>query len=123
MTVAANLLDAANLAAPNVEAKWVANTLAANVASFVTDVNASFLESRPSDHPIGNWIAVISALQPTIVNIGAVGVLMVGSIWPKELATQYIYRMFKLANLYVAGGFITAGQGTVLLTAYNARFG
>lgn len=124
MTVAANLLDAADKAARNIEAKWIANTLAANVAGFVNDLASVFVDGTTNDHPLLNWLGVLIGVQPTIVTYSGADQTAVGAIMPKELVTQYVYRLFKFANVYRNTlALMTAGQATSLLAAYNTRFG
>jgi hypothetical protein len=124
MTVAATLLEAANLTPQNLRALWEADTLQARVIAFWQAINPSFREEIINDRPIGDWIAVISALAPSILlfaDNAAPGATpwAGGTITTFSLAVDYIYRLCKFAFYYQ---LITPVQKTAILTAYNAQF-
>jgi hypothetical protein len=124
MTVAIDLLAAANLAPQNLRVLWEADTLQAKTTAFWQAINPSFNEQITNDHPVANWIAVIAALAPSILpfaanaNPGATP-WAGGTITTFELAVDYVYRLCKFAYYYQ---LITPTQKAAILTAYNAQF-
>lgn len=119
MSVAVDLLDAANKAPQNLRAKWVANTLQTAVTNFAADLATTFVEQTPNDRPIGDWLAIIAAFAPSILPFAST---TAGTITQVSLAYDYVYRLCKFAYYYHAQGLITNTQRTAILTAYNARF-
>jgi hypothetical protein len=123
MTVAADLMDAANLAEDNLFPLWKADTLQAKVTAFWQAINPVFPDEDAPSRPIGAWVAIIAAFAPTILPFNNIGI-DVGSntIVTFQQAVQYIYRICKLGFALNAQAFITPSQSTALLAAYNAQF-
>lgn len=124
MTVAADLLEAANLTPQNLRIRWEADTLQTRMIAFWQAINPSFDEQTPNDHPVADWIAVIAAFAPAILpfaanaNPGATP-WAGGTITTFELAVDYVYRLCKFAFYYT---LITPAQKATILAAYNAQF-
>ena len=124
MTVAADLLEAANLTPQNLRPLWEADTLQAKMLAFWGAINPAFEEQNPNDHPVADWIAIIAALTPSILpfaanaNPGATP-WAGGTITTFELAVDYVYRLCKFSYYY---GLISPAQKTAILAAYNAQF-
>lgn len=124
MTVAADLLDAANLTSQNLRPLWEADTLKPKMIAFWQQIQGSFQEQIPNDKPIINWIAIIAAFSPFILNFAdnkAPGVTPYagGTITTFSTAVDYIYRLCKFGFYYT---LITPTQKAALLAAYNAQF-
>lgn len=115
MAVAADLLEAANIAQSNLFALWQADTLEAAVVAFVEALNSGFSEETPNNRPVGNWLAIIGAFAPTIEAFAE----EVGSEDTLQEAIDYIYRFCKFSYYY---DLISPAQKTAILTAYNAQF-
>jgi len=124
MTVAVDLLDAANLTPQNLRPLWEADTLQTKMISFWQAIDPSFEEQIQNDHPVADWIALIAALAPAILpfadtsNPGATP-WAGGTITTFELASDYIYRLCKFGFYYM---LITPAQKATILAAYNAQF-
>jgi hypothetical protein len=124
MTVALTLFEAANLAPQNLRVLWRANTLQTRMVNFWQAINPSFEEQIPNDHPIADWIAIISAFSPSILlyadtkGPGATPYAG-GTISTFSTAVDYVYRLCKFAFEYQ---LITPAQKAVILAAYNAQF-
>lgn len=118
MTVAADLLDAANKAPQNIRALWQANTLQTKLVAFWQAISPSFSEQTPSDRPIGDWIAIIASLAPSVLPYAST---TTGTITEASLAYDYVYRLCKFAYYYHLQGLITNAQRTAILAAYNAQ--
>ena len=116
---AADLTQAANDAASNLAVLWAADTLKAKVTTFWQAIDPVFPESSPGNKPIGDWIAIIAALAPTILAYEQSDRQGVGSVTTYNLAVDYVYRLCKFAAVYDG---ITGAQQTQLLAAYNAAF-
>lgn len=97
---------------------WQADTLQADVIAFYEQALAAVPSDIPNNLPLANWIAVIAAFAPSIQAYGAVPTIN-GSLAAYEVATDYVFRFYKLAAYLSAQGLITAGQATALLAAYN----
>lgn len=128
MTVAANLLEAANLTAANLYPLWVNDTLKDQVAGFAAApaLVAAFEEAVPSNHPVGNWLAVIAAQATTILDY-VQGTFSgspygIGTITAMNAAVDYIYRLCKVAYALSLQGLISGAQASALLAAYNSFF-
>ena len=124
MTVAATLLEAANLAPQNLRVLWEADTLQAKMIAFWTAINPFFEEQIPNDHPVADWIAIIAAFSPAILPFAATmdpgsTPYSGGTITTFSTAVDYIYRICKFGFYYQ---LISAAQKTAILTAYNAQF-
>lgn len=125
MAAASTLLNAAQLASGNLYTLWIADTLATKVAAFATAANAIFPETTPNNQPIGNWIAVIAALAPTILAFEPDGTSRAdGSVVTYNHAVDAVYRICKLGWEFqnASPALITGSQATQLLAAYNAQF-
>ena len=123
MAAAADLLQAANEASANLFPLWTADTLQTKVTAFWRALNDQFDEQNPKEKPIGNWLAVIAAFAPTILDFVNAGTDKgIGSIDTYEQAVDYIYRFCKFAYYYRQDNFITAPQAALILAAYNAQF-
>jgi hypothetical protein len=123
MTVALDLNQAADYASGNLYTLWTADTLKTKVIAFWQSVNGLFPDETVNNQPVGNWIAIIAAFAPSILNFEASIRLGV----PNTLATytqivDYVYRMFKLADVQVTAGLLSSAQGVALLAAYNLQF-
>jgi hypothetical protein len=124
MTVAANLLDAANLAPQNLRPLWEADTLKAKMIAFWQQASPSFEEQIPTDHPVINWISIIAAFSPSILNFAdnkspGFTPYAGGTITTLSTSVDYIYRICKFGFYYP---LITPAQKAALLAAYNAQF-
>lgn len=62
---AASLAAAAGGAQLQMESIWYAGTLPTALLAFNTAAAPFFLDTRPNDHPIGNWLAIIAAIGAT----------------------------------------------------------
>lgn len=126
MTAAADLLEAAGLAPSNLQPLWAADTLRPAVIAFWEQASPTFPDQIPNNRPIGNWIAVIAAFAPTILDYDQAPPLTaplgLGTLATYQQAVDYVYRLCKLAHALRAQGLITAPQATALLAAYNAHF-
>lgn len=128
MTAAANLDQAAALAADNYYALWTADTLKTAVTTFAADapMNALFLNAATNDQPIINWIAVVAAQATQILPFVQVTVsgkpYGIGTLATMSQAVDYMYRLCKLAYAMQQAGLITSGQAAAILTAYNTNF-
>jgi hypothetical protein len=124
MTIAANLLEAANLTPQNLRPLWEADTLLPKMLAFWQAINPNFEEQAANDHPVSNWISVIAALTPSILpfagntNPGATP-WAGGTITTFSLASDYVYRICKFTYYYT---LITPAQKAAILAAYNAQF-
>ncbi len=116
MAVAADLLEAANLAPQNLRVRWEANTLQTRMVAFWQAINPDFEEQTPNDRPVAAWIAVIAAFAPTILPFASTAA---GTITTFTLAVDYIYRICKFAYYYT---LISPAQKAAILAAYNAQF-
>lgn len=124
MTVAVDLLDAANLTSQNLRPLWEADTLKAKVIAFWQAIQPSFQEQIQDDHPVINWISIISAFAPSILNFAdnktpGFTPYSGGTITTFSQAVDYIYRICKFCFYYQ---LINPAQKTAVLTAYNAQF-
>lgn len=124
MTVAATLLEAANLTPQNLRPLWEGDTLQAKMDAFWKAINPVFEEQIQNDHPVGDWIAIIAALTPSILPFAAnadpgATPWAGGTITTFSLAVDYVYRLCKFAFYYM---LITPAQKAAILTAYNAQF-
>ena len=117
MAVAASLVEAANLAWSNLEAKSIAGTLRTNMLAFAAAAPASFSPNTPGDRPIVNWLAVIRSFAGVMSGVAV--------IWTGDglrRAADLIYRICSIGAQLLGQNTITAGQGAALLAAYNAAF-
>lgn len=124
MTVAVDLLDAANLTPQNLRPLWEANTLKTKMIAFWQQVSPAFVDELPNDHPIVNWLSIIAAFSPAILNFAdnkAPGFTPYsgGTITTFSTSVDYIYRLCKFGFYYP---LITPAQKAALLAAYNAQF-
>lgn len=124
MTVAADLLEAANLTPQNLRPLWEGDTLKTKMVAFWQQIQPSFSEEIPNDQPIINWISLIAAFSPYILNFAAnqapgTTPYAGGTITTFETAVDYIYRICKFGFYY---SLITPVQKTAILTAYNTQF-
>lgn len=124
MAVAVDLLDAANKTSQNLRPLWEADTLKAKMIAFWQQLQPSFQEQTPNDHPIINWISIIAAFSPFILNFAdraAPGITPYsgGTITTFSTSVDYIYRICKFGFYYQ---LITPTQKAALLAAYNAQF-
>src|SRR4051812_20371675 len=113
MTVAADLLEAANLAPQNIRALWVADTLQTQLDLFWQALQPEFEEQTPNDRPVGDWIAIIASFTPSILPYAD---NTAGAITQVSLAYDYVYRLCKFAYYYT---LISGAQQTAILDAYN----
>lgn len=123
MTVAADLLEAAEFAQGNLQTLWVADTLQARMIAFWQAITDDFPEETPNNRPVGNWIAVIAAFSPSILDFETSTRLGVDTLATYQTAAIYIYRLCKFAYYYHADALITNAQRDAILAAYNAQFG
>jgi len=122
MATAANLNQAAGQAATNLNVLWFAGTLGAKLALFAADCAATFVESNPNDHAMGDWLAVIAALANGIpAGLFAVGIPN-ASFQQAAAASRYISGMCFLGAQLNTQSLITNAQAAAVLAAYNARF-
>jgi hypothetical protein len=124
MTVAATLLEAANLTPQNLRPLWKADTLQGRVISFWQGIDPSFSEQIQNDHPVADWVAIIAALAPSILPYAAnmspgATPWAGGTVTTFELAVDYVYRLCKFGYYY---DLITPAQKAAILAAYNAQF-
>ena len=124
MTVAANLLEAANLAPQNLRALWETDTLKQKMISFWKQIDPSFEEQIPNDHPVINWISIIASSSPSILSFAdnmtpGFTPYAGGTITTFSSAVDYIYRLCKFSYYYP---LITIAQKDAILAAYNAQF-
>lgn len=124
MTVAANLLEAANLTPQNLRSLWEANTLKSKMIAFWQQVDPVFQEQIPNDHPVINWISIIAAFSPSVLDFAdnanpGFTPYAGGTITTFSQAVDYVYRICKFGYYYT---LITPAQKTALLAAYNAQF-
>lgn len=115
---AATLQDAAGLAYKNVARQWQLGVLKAHLQAFWPLIDATFREDQLNDHPIGNWISLISGVANECPVDGA----NADQFAAMNASAKYIYRLCWLASYLVAQSLITAAQGTVILNAFNAQF-
>lgn len=124
MTVAATLLEAANLTSQNLRPLWEANTLKPKMIAFWQQVSPFFEDQIPNDHPIINWVSIIAAFSPSILDFGdnmspGFTPYAGGTVTTFSTAVDYIYRICKFGFYY---SLITPAQKAALLAAYNAQF-
>ena len=132
MAPAATLLEAAQDAQANLNVLWAADTLQTKMVAFWEAVEPFFPEGPPNNAPIENWISVIAAFSPKVLDYVQEGIPTVtavvglNTIQTFNQAVDYIYRFCKFASFYSGeqGGtaFIDATQATAILDAYNAQF-
>lgn len=121
MAMAANLTEAANLTYDQLSLAWLASTIQAKYAAFITALQpagqpAVFRDSVPNDRPVGNWLPLMAAVQSQM----DVGVLPQDQF---NAAVDHLYRMCLGAASALANGLITNTQATAMLNAWNAQFG
>lgn len=124
MAPAATLLEAANTTPQHLRPLWEADTLQTKVIAFWEALVPSFAEENPNDHPIINWISIISAFAPSILdfdeNMASGSTPFAGgTISTFAQAVDYIYRICKFGYYYP---LITTDQQDAILDAYNAQF-
>ena len=124
MTVATDLLNAANLTPQNLRPLWEANTLQTKMIAFWQQISPSFEDQIPNDHPVINWISLIASFAPSILNFAdnanpGFTPYSGGTITTFSTAVDYIYRLCKFGFYY---NLITPTQKAAILTAYNAQF-
>jgi hypothetical protein len=112
---AVNLRQAALQAWDNMFPLCALGTLKAAINTFVTAIQGSFEQQRPSDHPILNWISILSGY-----NAQAEGDAL---DWTElRISCDYVYRLCFMASQADIQGLISSAQATVILNAYNANF-
>lgn len=127
MPPAATLSEAAKFCSENLNAKWAADTLRAGTIAFGAACIAQLPVATPNNVPLANWIAVISAFAPSILNyeyptaFGNNGIAQ-ETIVTYQAAVDYVYRFLKLAAYFQTQNLITNTQVLAILTAYNANF-
>jgi hypothetical protein len=124
MTVAVDLLEAANLTPQNLRPLWEADTLQTKMIAFWQAINPSFEEQTPNDHPVADWIALIAAMAPSLLPFAAnadpgATPWAGGTITTFGIAVDYVYRLCKFGFYYT---LISPTQKAAILTAYNAQF-
>lgn len=125
MAPAANLLEAATKTPSNLLPLWEASTLQAKVIAFWQAIDPEFPDEVDSNQPVSNWIAIIAAFAPSILDYeqpapnSGVGLNTQATF---QTTVDYIYRLCKFAYYYAAQGLISATQAAAILTAYNAQF-
>lgn len=120
----ANLQDAAAHAFVNLHPWWVGGgaTLAARLTTFVNTAKASFPDATPSNHPVTNWLAIISAFATTIPAVQA-GFGFASATQPYySQACSFVYRICWIAYYLNSINLLTNAQASALLAAYNASF-
>lgn len=119
MAAAANLVVAAQDSANNLQVKWTSNALKAALLGFWQDAIDTFPEQISNNHPVSNWLAVISSISE---NMPASGV----SYDQLIDAVQSVYRICWMTNQLAGQGLITAAQATTgpnsILGSYNTNF-
>ncbi len=121
MPPAANLQEAAGLAYDNLYTKWALGYLQYFPAllSFVQALASNpnlFPESAPNNHPIANWLAVISAYSVDLTPNTLPALVQLNE------GAQLIYRICWCADALRTANLITAPQAAAVLTQYNASF-
>ncbi len=118
MTIAANLVEAANLSYLNIYTPWQLGVpLITKLLTFSSNVAAQFSDTRPNDRPVGNWIIPFQAFA-VFMQTAPIRV-------PTNLntAVQFVYRICYATNQLNVQGLISGAQATAVLTSYNALFG
>jgi len=111
-----NLTSAALNAYANM---WV-STNGTNWLAFCSEALPFFPDDRPNNHPIANWLAVLSTLATTVVAEG-------NDPTAVELreAVSAVYRVCLLCNYLngvpVSPKLISDAQAAALLAAYNSH--
>ena len=117
MPPALNLPSAAADSYTNLHAKWQGNNLKSALTSFWQATIATFPEEITLNHPVSNWLAVISSLAETIPATGV-------SYNDLIAAVQYVYRICWMTHALFIQNQITAVQATTgpnsILVQYNA---
>ena len=117
MAARADLPSAASHAFIDLGAKWNANTLVTALSGFAAALKNTFLESNPTDHPCGNWLAVIAALAVTMPQSG-------GSVGAPAVTFEQMSDAAKwvAALCILAQELGTSAQQAAVLVAYNGNF-
>lgn len=115
MAAAANLFQAGQQAWENLAPLSVAGTVRAKLLAFIAAIDDVFEEQQPNDHPMLNWIAVLSAY---VANMSSTA-----SDWPAlRPAVELLYRLCFMGEQSNVQNLITNTQYTAVLAAYNAQF-
>lgn len=120
MTMAATLVEAANLSYSQLALKWTANTLRTATAAFAAAASPVFPDSQDNCRPVGNWMVLIDALVSTLPP-APLPVAVSDLNQDVEYVARMCYAAFTL-NAQVPQ-LVTNAQATALLAAWNAAFG
>jgi hypothetical protein len=119
MAAAANLVQAAQDSANNLQVKWLANTLKPALLGFWTDAINTFPEQIVDNHPVSNWLAVISSISERMPASGVSFDQLIDSV-------QAVYRVCWMTNQLRNQGLISTAQAQVgpssILGSYNTNF-
>ena len=110
----ATLTIAAGASYTDCNGKTGSGVLKSALASFAAAMPPIFPDAIQNNRQVGNWAIPIQALSASMsASLGFSTVQL-------NLAADLIYRACFAGVKAQANGFITAGQGTSLLAAYNA---
>lgn len=120
MTMAATLVEAANLSYSQLALKWTANTLRTATSAFAAAASPIFPDGQDNSRPVGNWLvlidALVSTLPPTPQPV---------SVSDFNQTVEYVARMCYAAftlNAQVPQ-LVSNAQAAALLIAWNTAFG
>lgn len=123
MAAAPDLFEAAEQAPADLQLLWQADTLQDDVIAFWREALVAVPASIPNNKPLANWLAIIAAFAPSILDYEATNVTgtqnMLGTLTTYQTSVDYVYRFCKLAYALQGQGLITNTQATALLAAYN----
>lgn len=120
MASASSLTQAAGQTFNNLFAKWTAGTLKTNLVAFSGPaVLAEFPEQAPTNHPISNWLVLISSLA---FNMESGNSFLFVPYEQVVTATTYVYRICWMGEKLNTQTSISGAQAAALLAAYNAAF-
>jgi hypothetical protein len=115
MAAEPTLSQAAYQAVNNLKPWWADNTLKTRLTTFAADLQATFPDQTPDNHPVGNWLAIIAALAD---QMPAAAVPFTSFM----TAADYVYKMCWMTNQLDVQNLISAAQAAAVLAEYNADF-
>lgn len=115
MATATDLAQAGKQAWVNLSPLSIAGTLRTKLLAFIAAINTTFDQGSPGNHPMLNWIAVLSAFTETMPATA-------GDWSALRQACDLVYRLCFMGEQSNTQAIISAAQYNAVLTAYNAQF-
>lgn len=109
-----NLASAAANIYDDLNPKFTAGTIRANVITFWSGLTATFPTSQPNNLPPANWLAVIAGFNDSMSATPQVPTL--------SQLIVYIYRFICLVDVLHTQNLITAAQANAVLAEFNTAF-